>query len=94
MVNKVLGIRLKDREWIAGPGAAVYTIIDVNALLWSVKTPTLHSKRALTKTHRITRHQFSSIEGINEFRARLKAWSEKINARASVQAVWAVPKTQ
>ena len=31
----VLEIRLKDREWLAGPGVGVYSIADINVFPWS-----------------------------------------------------------
>lgn len=33
----VLEIRLKDREWLAGPGVGVYSIADINVFPWSVR---------------------------------------------------------
>ena len=32
----VLEIRLQDREWLAGPGAGVFSIADINVFPWSV----------------------------------------------------------
>lgn len=42
---------------------------------------------------RIRGHAFSGIENIDEF-PRLKAWKEKIEARPTVEAGLAIPKTQ
>lgn len=32
----VLEIRLKERDWLAGPGAGVYSIADINVFPWCV----------------------------------------------------------
>ena len=32
----VLEIRLQERDWLAGPGAGVFSIADINVFPWSV----------------------------------------------------------
>jgi len=32
----VLEIRLQNRDWLAGPGAGVFSIADINVFPWSV----------------------------------------------------------
>lgn len=71
----VLEIRLRNRDWLAGPGTGVYSIADINVFPW------------------IRGHKFAGIESIDEF-PRLKAWFDRIEARPTVQAGLAVPKSQ
>lgn len=89
----VLEIRLKNRDWLAGPGTGVFSIADINVFPWSANDFFIPTARTYGMCYRIRGHKFAGIENLDEF-PRLKAWFDRIEARPAVQAGLLVPKTQ
>ena len=89
----VLEIRLQDRDWLAGPGAGVFSIADINVFPWSVDVFLVPMVYLLNGCHRIRGHKFSGLESLDEF-PRLRAWVDRIDARPAVEVGVTIPKTQ
>ena len=83
----VLELRLKDREYLSGPGKGTFSIADIKAFPWWGGLVLFIKFGADSRYFRVRGFAFSIPEmtSLDEF-PNLKAWVERVNSRPAVQA--------
>ncbi len=87
----VLDTRLKDRDYIAGPGRGKYGLADIKTFTWCAflsftLVPYADARSSSPRVRNGSRFGFD----MNEYPG-VKAWIDRIDARPAVQAGLAVP---